>query len=128
MATRDISPSSDLGSADTPGFHVELAADRPMALDSGESIGPFTTAYTTCGTLNSDKSNAILVCHALTGDQYVLEQHPVTGKSGWWELMSDPENRWIQIGISSSASTYWAVAWGQPVPGISTLKPAGRGD
>jgi homoserine O-acetyltransferase len=90
MATRDISPSSDLGSADTPGFHVELAADRPMALDSGESIGPFTTAYTTCGTLNSDKSNAILVCHALTGDQYVLEQHPVTGKPGWWELMVGP--------------------------------------
>ncbi len=90
MATRDISPSSALGSADTPGFHVELAADRPMALDSGESIGPFTTAYTTCGTLNSDKSNAILVCHALTGDQYVLEQHPVTGKPGWWELMVGP--------------------------------------
>ena len=61
-----------------------------MALDSGESIGPFTTAYTTCGTLNSDKSNAILVCHALTGDQYVLEQHPVTGKPGWWELMVGP--------------------------------------
>ena len=90
MATRDISPSSALGSADTPGFHVELAADRPMALDSGESIGPFTTAYTTCGTLNSDKSNAILVCHALTGDQYVLEQHPVTGKPGWWEVMVGP--------------------------------------
>ena len=90
MATRDISPSSALGSANTPGFHVELAADRPMALDSGESIGPFTTAYTTCGTLNSDKSNAILVCHALTGDQYVLEQHPVTGKPGWWELMVGP--------------------------------------
>jgi len=90
MATRDISPSSVLGSADPPGFHVELAADRPMALDSGESIGPFTAAYTTCGTLNSDKSNAILVCHALTGDQYVLEQHPVTGKPGWWELMVGP--------------------------------------
>ena len=90
MATRDISPSSVSGSADTPGLHVELATDQPMALDSGESIGPFTVAYTTCGTLNADKSNAILVCHALTGDQYVLEQHPVTGKPGWWELMVGP--------------------------------------
>jgi homoserine O-acetyltransferase len=90
MATRDIPSSSALGSAEKPGLYVELAAGRPMALDSGESIGPFTTAYTTCGTLNADKSNAILVCHALTGDQYVLEQHPVTGKSGWWELMVGP--------------------------------------
>ena len=90
MATRDIPSSSALGSAEKPGLYVELAAGRPMALDSGESIGPFTTAYTTCGTLNADKSNAILVCHALTGDQYVLEQHPVTGKPGWWEVMVGP--------------------------------------
>ena len=90
MATRDIPSSSALGSAEKPGLYVELAAGRPMALDSGGSIGPFTTAYTTCGTLNTDKSNAILVCHALTGDQYVLEQHPVTGKPGWWEVMVGP--------------------------------------
>ena len=90
MATRDIPSSSALGSAEKPGLLVELAAARPMALDSGGSIGPFTTAYTTCGTLNTDKSNAILVCHALTGDQYVLEQHPVTGKPGWWEVMVGP--------------------------------------
>ena len=90
MATRDIPSSSALGSAEKPGLLVELAAGRPMALDSGGSIGPFTTAYTTCGTLNTDKSNAILVCHALTGDQYVLEQHPVTGKPGWWEVMVGP--------------------------------------
>ncbi|MGZ0247648.1 MAG: homoserine O-acetyltransferase, partial [Alphaproteobacteria bacterium] len=62
----------------------------PMQLDSGETIGPFTMAYTTCGTLNADKSNAILVCHALTGDQYVLESHPLTGKPGWWGLMVGP--------------------------------------
>ena len=61
-----------------------------MRLDSGETIGPFTAAYTTCGELNADKSNAILVCHALTGDQYVLETHPLTGKPGWWETMVGP--------------------------------------
>ena len=61
-----------------------------MRLDSGQSIGPFTAAYTTCGDLNSDKSNAVLVCHALTGDQYVMENNPVTGKPGWWELMVGP--------------------------------------
>ena len=89
-ATRDITPVSGDANARLPGLHVELARDTPMHLDSGESIGPFTAAYTTCGELNADKSNAVLVCHALTGDQYVLENNPVTDKPGWWELMVGP--------------------------------------
>ncbi|MAJ92881.1 MAG: homoserine O-acetyltransferase [Rhodospirillaceae bacterium] len=89
-ATRDLSPVSGGDDAALPGLQVELARDEPMRLDSGQSIGPFTAAYTTCGDLNSDKSNAVLVCHALTGDQYVLENNPVTGKPGWWELMVGP--------------------------------------
>jgi homoserine O-acetyltransferase/O-succinyltransferase len=90
MATRDFPSDTDVGAAKLPGFQVELARDVPMRLDSGETIGPFTAAYTTCGELNADKSNAILVCHALTGDQYVLETHPITGKPGWWEEMVGP--------------------------------------
>jgi homoserine O-acetyltransferase len=89
-ATRDISPASGDANAGLPGLQAELARDEPMRLDSGETIGPFTAAYTTCGELSADKSNAVLVCHALTGDQYVLENNPVTGKSGWWELMVGP--------------------------------------
>ncbi len=73
-----------------PGHHVVLAADRPMPLDSGGTLGPFRVAYQTYGRLNADKSNAILACHALTGDQYVAEPHPVTSKSGWWDLMVGP--------------------------------------
>jgi homoserine O-acetyltransferase/O-succinyltransferase len=37
-----------------------------------------------------DKSNAVLVCHALTGDQYLASPHPITGKPGWWERMVGP--------------------------------------
>lgn len=44
-------------------------------------------AYETYGELASDKGNAILLCHALTGDQFVASEHPVTGKPGWWERM-----------------------------------------
>ncbi len=73
-----------------PGHRAVLAADAPMRLDGGGSLGPFTLAYQTYGQLNAAKSNAVLVCHALTGDQYVAETHPVTGKPGWWELMVGP--------------------------------------
>src|SRR5690606_33918767 len=53
-------------------------------------LGPFTIAWQSYGELNRDRSNAILVCHALTGDQFVAEAHPVTGKPGWWDLMVGP--------------------------------------
>lgn len=64
---------------------VYLAQDKPMKLDCGKEIIDFPMAYKSYGTLNADKSNAILLCHGLTGDQYVVGTHPVTGKPGWWE-------------------------------------------
>ena len=73
-----------------PGHAVRLAADKPMPLDCGGSIGPFTLAYATYGTLNEDASNAVLICHALTGDQFVAETHPITGKPGWWSEIVGP--------------------------------------
>ena len=59
-------------------------------MDCGIDFAPFSIAYQTYGTLNPDRSNAILVCHALTGDQHVANVHPVTGKPGWWETMVGP--------------------------------------
>jgi homoserine O-acetyltransferase len=73
-----------------PGHRLVIPADRPLRLDCGVDLAPFTVAYQTYGRLNADKSNAILVCHALTGDQYVAGVHPVTGKPGWWEHMVGP--------------------------------------
>jgi homoserine O-acetyltransferase len=66
--------------------------ERPLALtmDSGASLSPVTIAYQTYGALNADKSNALLVCHALSGDQHVANLHPVTGRPGWWETMVGP--------------------------------------
>ena len=64
--------------------------DQPLKLDCGIDLAPFQIAYQTYGELNADRSNAILVCHALTGDQHVANVHPVTGKPGWWETMVGP--------------------------------------
>ena len=72
------------------GLTMEFGRDTPLMLDCGVALGPFTLAYQTYGELNADKSNAILVCHALTGDQFAAGVHPVTGKPGWWCEMVGP--------------------------------------
>src|SRR5690349_14016422 len=61
-----------------------------LPLDCGRALTPVTVAYMTHGTLNAQKSNAILVCHALTGDQFVASTNPVTGKPGWWVSLIGP--------------------------------------
>jgi len=66
------------------------AIPEPLSLDSGQVLEAAEIAYETYGELDSNKSNAILLCHALTGDQYVASDHPITGKPGWWERMVGP--------------------------------------
>jgi len=73
-----------------PGHRVTLGVERKLRLDCGIEFGPFALAYQTYGTLNAQRSNAVLVCHALTGDQFVADEHPVTGKPGWWSTMVGP--------------------------------------
>ena len=69
---------------------VHFPASAPLVMDAGLTISPFSIAYQTYGTLNADRTNAVLVCHALTGDQHVANAHPVTGKPGWWSTMVGP--------------------------------------
>ena len=73
------------GSYKLPGYYHTFDRDNPLPLDSGAVLSPFTLAYQTYGTLNADKSNAILIMHGLTADQFVAETHPITGKDGWWD-------------------------------------------
>jgi homoserine O-acetyltransferase len=61
-----------------------LIVKKPLTLDCGRVISDFPIAYETYGKLNERKDNAILIFHALTGDQFVTGKNPVTNKDGWW--------------------------------------------
>lgn len=69
---------------------AHFSKDEPLQLDSGDALAPFSIAYETYGEMNGDRSNVILICHALTGDQFAASTHPVTGKPGWWSRMIGP--------------------------------------
>ena len=56
-------------------------------IDSGYTFKNFNIAYKTFGKINRSKNNVILVCHALSGDQYVAGKNPITDKDGWWDRM-----------------------------------------
>ncbi len=91
LPTAKLDAPNRFREADRP--HSPLVAfgpDKPLQLDAGIELSPFQIAYQTYGVLNAARSNAILICHALTGDQHVANVHPVTGKPGWWETMVGP--------------------------------------
>ena len=67
-----------------------LVLAQPLPLDSGQALDGVTVAYETYGELAPDRANAILIFHALTGDQHVASPHPITGKPGWWSRMVGP--------------------------------------
>ncbi len=62
-----------------------------LKLVSGLILKDFKLAFKTFGSLNQNKTNAILICHALTGDQYVSGQNPITDRDGWWSRMVGPD-------------------------------------
>ena len=70
--------------------NIAFIKDDNFILESGEKLKNFKIAYKTFGELNNKKTNAILVCHALTGDQYVSGINPITGRDGWWSRMVGP--------------------------------------
>jgi homoserine O-acetyltransferase/O-succinyltransferase len=95
MAEANLTIVRDAGArareADSPRSPVvHFGPDKPLQLDAGVELAPFQIAYQTYGTLDQNRANAVLICHALTGDQHVANVHPVTGKPGWWETMVGP--------------------------------------
>ena len=84
-----MSSSNSVGIVETKTF--TFAEDDPFCLESGASLGPVTIAYETYGQLNADRSNAILVCHALSGSAHAAGYHcDEDKKPGWWDECIGP--------------------------------------
>ena len=75
-----------VGFVETQYFNI----NDSFVLDSGRTLDDITVAYETYGELNSDKTNAILICHALTGDAHAAGWHEGANKPGWWEIIIGP--------------------------------------
>jgi homoserine O-acetyltransferase len=68
----------------------QLIINKPLKLDCGKVINDFPLAYETYGNLSIERDNAILVFHALTGDQFASGKNPITNKEGWWDTAVGP--------------------------------------
>lgn len=84
-----IKNDRSIGVVETKYFTFAHPPDE-LKLESGERIGPITLAYETYGKLNKQKSNAVLIFHALSGDAHAAGFHKGDEKSGWWENMIGP--------------------------------------
>jgi len=78
-----------LGIVETKSFEF---AQKPheLVLESGRKLGPITLAYETYGELDSERSNAVLACHAISGDAHAAGLHPGDKDPGWWDSMIGP--------------------------------------
>ena len=87
---RRMSIQQTLRADQDSGSVMTFPADQPLALDSGGRIEGLQIAFTAYGRLNAERTNAILICHALSLDQHVASDHPVTGRRAWWRTLVGP--------------------------------------
>jgi homoserine O-acetyltransferase len=89
-----------------------MTFEAPLPLQSGASIRDYTLAYETYGTLNAERSNAVLICHALNASHHVAGVYEGQPKSeGWWDNMIGPgkpvdTNRYFVIGVNNLGSCF----------------------
>ena len=84
------SPARTLSGADGLKRLSVATPEKPLRLDSGRVLEHVEIAYETWGELSPKKDNVVVVCHALTGDQFAVEPNPLTGRPGWWDLIVGP--------------------------------------
>ena len=89
-----------------------MSFSEPLALQSGSSIRDYALAFETCGTLNAERSNAVLICHALNASHHVAGSYAGRPDSqGWWDTMIGPgkpvdTDRFFVIGVNNLGSCF----------------------
>ena len=89
MRNRNLMTEDTVGIVEPQYFTFATPPDE-LLLESERTLGPVTLAYETYGQLNADRSNAILVCHALSGDAHAAGYHSEEKTPGWWDSMIGP--------------------------------------
>src|SRR3954462_14354443 len=118
-----LDPTERARETDNPhSLIVRFGHDKPLRLDAGVDLAPFQIAYQTYGTLNAARNNAILVCHALTGDQHVANVDPVTQKWGWWETLVGPGRPMDAVPLLVFSQCLMGAGMGSPGPASINLK------
>jgi homoserine O-acetyltransferase/O-succinyltransferase len=84
------SPARTLSGADGLKRLSVASPNQPFRLDSGRTLDQVDIAYETWGELSPKRDNVVVVCHALTGDQFAGSPNPVTGRPAWWDLIVGP--------------------------------------
>lgn len=133
-------PDSPASVGWTEGRRLLLAtAENPLQLDCGESIAPVEVEFETYGTLNADKSNAVLICHALSGDAHAAgwdKNHGHKGRAfrkkypGWWDSTIGPgkafdTDKYFIICSNVLGSCYGTTSPASPNPHDPAGKPYG---
>ena len=96
--------------------------NTPLNLKSGETLPQFHLVYETYGTLNADKSNAVIICHALSGNHHVAGKYAETDKNaGWWDNLIGPNkpldtNKFFVIGLNNLGGCHGS-------PGPNSINP-----
>ena len=90
---------------------VKLHFDQPLSLESGQTLPAYDLVVETYGTLNADRSNAVLICHALNASHHVAGINPDTQEVGWWDNMIVPgkpldTDRFFVIGVNNLGSCF----------------------
>nr|WP_290846566.1 homoserine O-acetyltransferase [Henriciella sp.] len=96
-----------------------LTLPEPLKLDCGETLDHVEIAYESWGEPNADRSNVILICHALTGDQFAASKNPVTGRPAWWPRLIGP-------GLAIDTSRYYVIATNVLGGCMGTTGPASK--
>ena len=92
-----------VGVVQTKYYNIE----EPIELESGKTLDNITVAYETYGELNREKDNAILICHALSGDAHAAGWHEGDKKPGWWEIVIGPGKALDSEKYFIICSMYW---------------------